>query len=107
VARGAASTMGMAIPSIKRLKPDFASMRVLCGDAEIVPVHPFKLEHPVSGSDLLVEGFYAFDPGALTPTCPTVTLELFSEKDTNKADTVVVDPKVIQQIWQDFGQVTS
>ncbi len=107
VARGAASTVGMAIPSIKRLKPDFASMRVLCGDAEIVPVHPFKLEHPVSGSDLLVEGFYAFDPGALTPTCPTVTLELFSEKDTNKADTVVVDPKVIQQIWQDFGQVTS
>lgn len=103
VARGAAMTQGMSIPPIKRLKPDFATMRALCGDAEIVPVHPFKLEHWLSDKDTLVEGLYAFDPGALSPACATVTLQLFSEKEPRKADTVVVDPKLIQQIWQDLA----
>lgn len=103
VARGAAMTQGMSIPPIKRLKPDFARMRALCGDAEIVPVHPFKLEHWLSDKDTLVEGLYAFDPGALSPACATVTLQLFSDKEPKKGDTVVVDPKVIQQIWQDLA----
>jgi S1-C subfamily serine protease len=103
VARGAAMTQGMAIPPIKRLKPDFARLRALCGDAEIVPVHPFKLEHRVSDNDTLVEGLYAFDPGALSPACATVKLQLYSEKDPRTAGTLVVDAKVVQQIWQDFA----
>lgn len=103
VARGAASTQGMSIPPIKSLKPDFARMHVFCGEAEIVPVHPFKLEHRVSDKDTLVEGLYAFDPGALAPTCASVKLQLYSEKDPQRADTLVVDAKVIQQIWDDFA----
>ena len=103
VARGAALTQGMAIPPIKRLKPDFARMRAFCGQAEIVPVHPFKLEHRVSDTDMLVEGLYAFDPGALTPACATVALHLYSEKEPQMADTLVVDAKLVQQIWQDFA----
>lgn len=103
VARGAAMTQGMSIPPIKRLKPDFARMRALCGDTEMVPVHPFKLEHWLSDKDTLVEGLYVFDAGALAPSCATVTLQLFSEKEPRKADTVVVDPKLIQQIWQDLA----
>jgi hypothetical protein len=103
VARGAASTQGMSIPPIKRLKPDFARMRVFCGDAEVTPVHPFRVEHPVSDNDILVEGLYAFDPGALAPACASVTLELYSEKEPQKAETLVVDAKVIQQVWDDFA----
>jgi len=103
VARGAAMTQGMSIPPIKRLKPDFARMRAFCGDAEIVPVHPFKLEHRVSDNDTLVEGLYAFDPGALAPPCATVKLQLYSAKEPQKADTLVVDAKIVEQIWQDFA----
>jgi hypothetical protein len=105
VARGVAMTQGVAIPSIKRPKGDFGRMRALCGGAEIVPVHPFKLEHRLSDKETLVEGLYAFDPGALSPACATVTLELFSEKDARTPDRLVVDPKLIQQVWQDFAPV--
>ncbi|MEO8677535.1 MAG: serine protease [Vicinamibacterales bacterium] len=103
VARGAASTQGVAIPPIKSLKPDFARLRAFCGDAEITPVHPFKLEHRVSDNDTLVEGLYAFDPGALAPECASIKLELYSEKQPLKAEPLVVDAKMIQQIWQDFA----
>ena len=105
VARGAASTQGMAIPPIKSLKPDFARMRVFCGEAEIVPVHPFKLEHRLSDKDTLVEGLYAFDPGALAPECAGVRLQLYSEKEPQKADTLTIDAKVIQAIWNDFAPI--
>ena len=52
--------------------------------------------------DTLVEGLYAFDPSALSPTCATVTFQLFSEKD-QKPDTLIVDPKIIEQIWKELG----
>jgi len=102
VARGAASTFGASMPALKHLKADFATMRILCGDADVVPVHPFRVEHRVSDTDTLVEGLYAVDPGALSPGCATVTLQMYSEKDSAKADVLVVDPKLIQRIWDDL-----
>jgi S1-C subfamily serine protease len=103
VARGAAQTQGMAIPAIKRFKSGFSRMRAFCGDSEITPIHPFKLEQHVSETDTIIEGLYVFDPGALGPECASVKLTLYSEKDPDKADTRVVDAKLIQQIWSDFG----
>jgi hypothetical protein len=102
VGRVAAQTQGVAIPPIKRFKSGFARMRAFCGDKEITPIHPFRLEQRVSESDAMYEGLYVFEPGALTPECGTVKLVLFSEKEPAKGDTRVVEPKVIQQIWQDF-----
>jgi hypothetical protein len=43
-----------------------------------------------------------FDPASLAPSCASVTLVLYSEKEPAKEDTRVLDPRVIQQIWQDF-----
>jgi hypothetical protein len=94
--------LSAVLSAIKGLKP-FATLRAFCGDAEIVPVHPLKLAHRLPGNDTLVEGLYAFDPGALAPTCATVRLQVYSEKETGKADTVIVEPKVIQKVWQDFA----
>ena len=102
VGRGVAMTQGVSIPSIKRPTGDFGSMRVRCGDTEVVPVHPLKLEHKLSEKDTLVEGLYAFDPGALTPACATVTLQVFSEKDPRKPEAIVVNPKVLDRVSQDF-----
>jgi S1-C subfamily serine protease len=103
VARGAARTQGVALPPIKHFKSGFSRMRVFCGDAEVTPIHPFKLEQRVSESDAIYEGLYVFDPGALGPHCGTVKLVLYSEKEPAKGDTRVVDPRVLQQIWQDFA----
>jgi S1-C subfamily serine protease len=103
VARGAARTQGVDLPPIKHFKSGFSRMRVFCGDAEVTPIHPFKLEQRVSESDAIYEGLYVFDPGALGPHCGPVKLVLYSEKEPAKGDTRLVDPKVLQQIWQDFA----
>jgi hypothetical protein len=102
MARGAAYTQGMALPPIKRLKSGFERLQALCGGMEVTPIHPFKLDLRVSETDAIYEGFYAFDPAALGPGCGTVTLVLYSEKEPAKADTRVIDPKLLQQIWRDF-----
>ena len=102
VARGAAYTQGMALPAFKRLKSGFQRLQAYCGQAEVTPIHPFKLELRVSETDVVHEGLYVFDPAALGPGCSTVTLVLYSEKEPEKADKRVIDPKTLQQIWRDF-----
>jgi len=102
VARGAARTQGVALPPIKRFKPGFSRLRAFCGDAEVTPIHPLRLEQRVSESDAIHEGLYVFDPGAFGPQCGSVKLVLYSEKEPEKGDTREVDAKVIQRIWQDF-----
>jgi hypothetical protein len=103
VARGAARTQGVSVPPLKHLKSGLARMRVFCGDAEVTPVHPFRLEQRVSESDTLSEGLYVLEPAALGPHCGSVKLVLHSEKEPAKADTRLIDPKVLEQIWQDFA----
>jgi len=103
VGRAAAMTQGIALPAFKRPKSGFSRMRALCGEAEVVPIHPFKLEQALSDTETIYEGLYVFDPGAFSPSCGTVTLELFSEKEPNQADTRIVDAGVIAQIWQAFA----
>jgi S1-C subfamily serine protease len=103
VARGAAMTQGTYIPSLKHFKSGFSRMRVLCGDAEVTPIHPFIIEHPVSDTETLNEGLYVFDPDALGPQCSSVRLVLYSQKSAEKGDTRPIDPKVIQRVWQDFA----
>ena len=103
VGRVAARTQGVALPPIKRFKSGFSHMRVFCGDVEVVPIHPFKVEQRVSETDAIYEGLYAFDPGALGPHCGAVKLVLFSEKEPEKGDTRIVEPGVVKQVWEDFA----
>ena len=103
MARGAARTQGVALPPIKHFKSGFSRLRALCGAADVTPIHPFKLEQRVSESDAIYEGLYVFDPGALGPQCATVKLVLYSDKEPEKGDTRVVDPKVLGEIWRLFG----
>jgi hypothetical protein len=103
VARGAAATQGMALPPMKRLGSGFSRLRVLCGSDEVTPIHPFKLAHRVGERDVTHEGLYVFDPNVLGPRCGTITLTLYSEKESADADTRPVDPKLVQLFWEDFA----
>ncbi len=102
VARGAASTQGASLPAIKHAKSGFSRMRVFCGDAEVTPIHPFRIEQRVDEREVISDGLYVFAPDALGPECAAVKLTLYSERDPSKGDTRVVDPKALQQIRRDF-----
>jgi S1-C subfamily serine protease len=103
ILRGAAQTQGVSLPPIKRIKAGFARMQIFCGEVEVTPIHPFKIEHRIGDGDAVYEGFYVVDPAAVGPQCGTVKLTLFSDKAPGKGDTRVIDPKIVEQIWQDFA----
>src|SRR5262245_25686472 len=103
VGRAAAQTQGVAIPSIKHFKTSFSRMRAYCDGVEVLPIHPLKIEQRVSETEVAYEGLYVLDPGALGPQCGSVKLTLYSEKEPDKEDSRVVEPRVLQQIWQDFA----
>jgi hypothetical protein len=103
LAREAARTQGAALPPFKDFKTDFLRLRASCGGVDLVPIHPFVLEHRVSEKDVIREGLYVFDPESLGPHCSTVTLSMYSEKAPEKADVLTIDAKVIERIWQDFA----
>lgn len=102
LARGAARTQGLALPPIKRFKAGFSRLRAFCGEAEVAPIHPFKIVRRVAENEAIYEGLYVFAPDALTPACGELKLMLYSEKAPDQADTHSVDPGIVQQIWQDF-----
>jgi S1-C subfamily serine protease len=103
VARGAAMTQGMALPPMKRAKSSFLRMRAFCGDTEVRPIHPFVVEHRISETEAVDEGLYLFDPAAFGPACGAVRLTVYSENESDKGDTRVVDQKVLEQITRDFA----
>jgi hypothetical protein len=103
VARGAAMTQGVSLPPMKRAKAGFLRMRVLCGETEVTPIHPFMIEHRVSETEAIYEGLYVFDPAALAAPCDPVKLTVYSEKDPDRGDTRTVDRAFLEQIARDFA----
>jgi hypothetical protein len=103
VARGAVMTQGVALPPLTRAKAGFGRMRAFCGDAEITPIHPFTVEHWLSDTDAAYEGLYVFAPDAVSASCASVRLVLYAEKDPERGETAIVDPRILQQIAQDFA----
>ena len=104
VARGAAQTQGMSMPPIKRLKSGFSRMRAFCGDIEVTPIHPFKLEHSVSRHRFRsTKASTSLTPARSGRRAEPSSSMLYSEKEPKKEDTRVVDPKLLEQIWQDFA----
>lgn len=103
LAREAARTQGAVLPAFTDFKTDFLRMRAACGAADVAPIHPFVLEHAASERDVVREGLYVFDAGAFGPHCGAVTLSLYSGRAPEQADTLTIDPKAIERIWQDFA----
>ena len=98
LARGAASTQGMNLPPLKAFTSNFLRLRAYCGDTEVVPIHPFIVEHQVPDHAPIREGLYVFPIDAFGPQCAAVRFAMFSEKDPKNADTKAVDPKLFEQL---------
>lgn len=103
LARGAAQSQGVSIPAMKHLKAGFSRMRLFCGDAEVMPVHPFLIEQRVGEREVVREGLYVFDAASMGPDCKTVKVTLYSEKAPDKGDPRTIDAKIVQQVWDDFA----
>jgi hypothetical protein len=102
VARGAAYTQGAALPPLTRAKSGFSRLRAYCGDAEVTPIHPLTVEHRLSETEAAYEGLYVFDPNAFPASCASVKFLLYSEKNPDRPETVIVDPRIVKQIADDF-----
>ena len=103
LARGAAQTQGMAIPAIKKPKATFGGLRLTCGDTDIAPIHPLRIEHRVDDGTAIDEGLYVFAPSAISPQCGAVKITILSDKPSDKGDLRTIDAKIVQQIWDDFA----
>ena len=98
IARGAASTQGVALPPMPSFTANFGRMRAFCGAAEVMPIRRFIIETPVDKRNPIREGAYVFAMTDFGPDCGTVRFELFSEKSPTKGDTRTVDPAVFTKI---------
>jgi len=102
LARGAARTQGMALPPMVKFKAGFARLQAFCGATEVRPIHALELEQRGANGDVLTEGLVVFEPDALGPHCGPVKLVAFSERDPGRGENLVVEPAMLQQVWDDF-----
>lgn len=109
VGRGVAANYGIHLRANIRYKTDFYRMKLFCGDKEIEPIHPAKLflmmkekNQFVKAQDATYAGFYAYPAEAISPACGQARLEVYSEKNPNKADVKRLDTKTLERIAKDF-----
>lgn len=101
--RGAAMTQGQAPPPITNFKSGFLRLQAFCGEDEVTPIHPFRLELRISETEAVHEGLYAFAADAFGAPCGSVRLMLYSEDKPDEADALEIDPSVLERIRRDFA----
>lgn len=98
LARGAAATQGVALPPLPSFRSNFIRMRSFCGDTEVTPIHPSIIERQFAEQKIVREGLYVYGTTALGPRCPSVRLEIYSEKNPQRPDIKTIDPKLFEQV---------
>ena len=98
LARGAASTQGVALPPLGSFSANFLRMRAFCGGVEVAPIHRFIIETPIEGRKPMREGLDVFALTDFGPHCTSVRVDMFSEKSPNKADSRTIDPALFTKI---------
>ena len=82
-------------------------MRLLCGGKEMTPIEPGRNEYELLNQrggtiDTTYQGRYSYLPDAVSPSCGSVTLEIYSEKEPNTPLTRPIDPATVDRVWADF-----
>lgn len=98
LARGAASTQGVALPPMPSFSASFLRMRAFCGNTEVMPIHGFRIETPLDKRGTIREGLYVFALTDFGPHCGSIRFDLFSEKSPNKADGKTIDPAIVAKV---------
>ena len=91
-----------------KFKTDFQTMKLFCGDKEVLPIHPGRVPVTISVQNRLVKmddstykGVYLYSPDAVNPECGQVKLEIYSSKG-GEATVKTFDEKTVQHVWADF-----
>jgi hypothetical protein len=98
LARGYAYLQGIQLPAFKGFSANFLRLRAYCGDQEVMPIHPFVVEHKIPNRAPIREGLYVYPIDAFGTQCSTVRFSMFSEKDPKQGDTKDIDPKLFAEL---------
>ena len=93
-----------------RFKTDFYRMKLFCGEQEVMPIQPGKVAHVINESNYFIrakdatyEGLYTYPADAINSSCGKVRLEIYSERNPNKANTKTLSEKTVAKIENDFA----
>jgi len=98
IARGYAALNGIWLNRFNSFTANFLRLQAFCGDREVLPIHPFVIEHKIPEHSPIREGLYVFDRSELGPQCTSVRLDMYSEKQPNEPDKRTIDPKLFEQL---------
>lgn len=108
--RAFAGYYGIHAQANYRFKTDFYRMKLFCGDREVMPIQPGKVAHVISESNYFVrakdatyEGLYTYPADAINSSCGKVRLEIYSERNPEKANTKTLSDKTVLRIENDFA----
>jgi hypothetical protein len=88
-----------------------SSMRGFCADpdgssgSEIQRHVEGEVQKRISEENVIdtsTQGLYVYPPDAIAPSCGSVSLEIFSEKDPNTPITQPVETATVERVWSDF-----
>jgi S1-C subfamily serine protease len=91
-----------------KFKTDFQSMKLLCGEKEVQPIHPGRIpltfnvrNASVRLEDSTYKGAYFYPPDAVNPQCGTVKIAIYSSK-SDEPVIKTLDGNTTTRIWADF-----
>jgi len=107
--RSFAAYYGIHTQANYRFKTDFYRMKLFCGDREVIPIQPGKVAHIMNQSNYFIrakdatyEGFYTYPADSINSSCGKVRLEIYSERNPEKANTKTLSEKTVVRIENDF-----
>ena len=108
--RSFAAYYGIHAQANYRFKTDFYRMKLFCGDREVTPIQPGKVAHVINESNYFIkakdatyEGFYTYPANSINSSCGKVRLEIYSERNPEKANAKTLSEKTVLRIENDFA----
>jgi hypothetical protein len=103
---------GMMTPPDMKFKADFYEMTLVCDGMVITPIQRGKSELVVPmpsyykvKNRFTYAGIYTYPVDPFEPgKCKQLTLNVFSEENPALASKKILNPQMVQQVWQDFAE---
>jgi S1-C subfamily serine protease len=103
---------GMMTPPDMKFKADFYEMSLVCDGTVITPIQRGKSELVVPmpsyykiKNRFTYAGIYTYPVDPFEPgKCKQLTLNVFSEEHPTLAAKKILNPQMVQQVWQDFAE---